>query len=479
LAYIKSVTVDGLRGVSGELPLHLAIPDGRPGSGLTILVGANNSGKSTVVEAFEALSKSRGNAPTFSIGKRNAYNPNHLIIHCTFVGDEQKQNWLELVYGGSETRWRKRDVDPDITVIPSRRGFEPYFEHVQIIARESYNAERPTPRYRPQALDATFARRLFKINAEGDRPVFDEMLGRLMGEPPKWTIDQMDTGQHFIKFHLGQPQFYHSSEGVGDGIISLFVIATALYELFPPPPQRVVVIDEPELSLHPYYQRRLRNVLSELSSDHQIVCATHSPYFVNWRDVENGAEITRAYKNAEYNIRLARAPREALQGMLSLESDNNPHALGLNASEVFFLDDHIIITEGQEDVVYFENISTAIDMQMSGEFYGWGAGGATNIRKVCRLLDNLDYTKVVGIFDADQPEAKAQCEAEFPDYRFVLLPADDIRDKAAVNARPAKSGLWKSGEGLDESKRAGTVAMYNDINTYLTGQAAAGEPTPA
>ena len=79
-----------------------------------------------------------------------------------------------------------------------------------------------------------------------------------------------------------------------------------------------------------------------------------------------------------------------------------------------------------------------------------GAGGATNIRKVCRLLRDLDYTKVVGIFDADQPKAKAKCEAGFPDYRFVLLPADDIRDKAAVNARPAKSGLWKSGEGLDE-----------------------------
>ena len=131
-----------------------------------------------------------------------------------------------------------------------------------------------------------------------------------MGEPPKWTIDRIDTGQHFIKFHLGQPQFYHSSEGVGDGIISLFVIATALYELERPPAQSMVVIDEPELSLHPYYQRRLRTVLSELSLDHQIVCATHSPYFVNWRDIENGAEITRAYKNAEYNVRLARAPRE-------------------------------------------------------------------------------------------------------------------------------------------------------------------------
>ena len=70
---------------------------------------------------------------------------NHLNIHCTIVGDEQKQNWLELVYGGSEIRWRKRDLDADITVIPSRRGFEPYFDHVQIIGRESYNRERPTP----------------------------------------------------------------------------------------------------------------------------------------------------------------------------------------------------------------------------------------------------------------------------------------------------------------------------------------------
>ena len=92
----------------------------------------------------------------------------------------------------------------------------------------------------------------------------------------------------------------------------------------------------------------------------------------------------------------------------------------MNASEVFFLDDHIIITEGQEDVVYFEKISNVIDKRMAGEFYGWGAGGASNIKKVCRLLDDLDYTKVVGIFDADQPNAKAESEAEFPSYRFVL-----------------------------------------------------------
>jgi predicted ATP-dependent endonuclease of OLD family len=268
---------------------------------------------------------------------------------------------------------------------------------------------------------------------------------------------------------LKAPQFYHSSEGVGDGIVSLFVIVSALYDS---QPQSVIVIDEPELSLHPHYQRRLRSVLSELSADRQIVCATHSPYFVNWRDIENGAEVTRAYKSTEYNIRLVRASREALEGMLSLESDNNPHALGLNASEVFFLEDQIIITKGQEDVVFFEKVSTEIGKNLDGEFYGWGAGGASKIRNVCLLLKELHYAKVVGIFDADQPDAKAKCEAEFPDYHFVLLPAEDIRDKDAVKEKPAKSGLWKSGEGLDPAKRQETVAMYKDINAYLTGEEA-------
>jgi hypothetical protein len=83
---------------------------------------------------------------------------------------------------------------------------------------------------------------------------------------------------------------------------------------------------------------------------------------------------------------------------------------------------------------------------------------------------------VVGIFDADQPDAKAKCEAEFPDYHFVLLPAEDIRDKDPVKAKPAKRGLWKSREGLDPAKRQETIAMYDNIKAYLNGEEVA---TPA
>lgn len=467
LVCIKELWVDGLRGVSGELPLYLAIPDGRPGSGMTILVGSNNSGKSTVVEAFEALSKDQHVLPSFSIGKRNALNPNHLNIHATFVGDENRENWLELLYGGSETKWLKRDVErPDIVVVPSRRGFEPYFGRSGPTDRAWYYNQRQPQRSRPQALQE-FEGRLFKINSEGDREKFDAMLDRVMGKTPRWTIDQTESGQYFLKFRLGQPQYYHSSEGIGDGIVSLFVMVSALYDS---QPQSVIVIDEPELSLHPHYQRRLRSLLSELSADRQIIYSTHSPYFLSWRDIENGAEVTRAYKNAEYNIKLAQAPRAALEGMLKLESDNTPHTLGINASEVFFLDDEIIITEGQEDVVYFEKISQSIGKRLKGEFYGWGAGGAGNIGTICALLEGLHFKRVVGIFDADVPVVREKCVAQFPNYHFPVLPADDIRDKPERKASVAKKGLWSSKEGLDKSKRADVEAMYEGINTYLTTQ---------
>lgn len=49
---IQRLTVSGLRGFSEEQSIEFAVPNGNPGSGLTVLVGSNNSGKTTVLEAL-------------------------------------------------------------------------------------------------------------------------------------------------------------------------------------------------------------------------------------------------------------------------------------------------------------------------------------------------------------------------------------------------------------------------------------------
>jgi ABC-type transport system involved in cytochrome bd biosynthesis fused ATPase/permease subunit len=49
-AYLRSITVEGFRGIGREAKLPL-----NPGVGLTVVVGANGSGKSSFAEAVERL----------------------------------------------------------------------------------------------------------------------------------------------------------------------------------------------------------------------------------------------------------------------------------------------------------------------------------------------------------------------------------------------------------------------------------------
>ena len=55
---------------------------------------------------------------------------------------------------------------------------------------------------------------------------------------------------------------------------------------------------------------------------------------------------------------------------------NNPHVLGIEANEALFLGDNIILVEGQEDVVILNKICKDLKLELNGDFYGWGVGGA-------------------------------------------------------------------------------------------------------
>lgn len=66
---LARLTAGGFRGLSKEQTLEFAHPDGRPGSGLTVLVGTNNAGKSTFVEALRLLGSDQ--PPHFGTGARN------------------------------------------------------------------------------------------------------------------------------------------------------------------------------------------------------------------------------------------------------------------------------------------------------------------------------------------------------------------------------------------------------------------------
>jgi len=72
VSFIKTIQICGFRGFSINETLHFAAPSGEKGSGLTVIVGPNNSGKSSIIEALTAVSHPGNQPPTFSEGKRNS-----------------------------------------------------------------------------------------------------------------------------------------------------------------------------------------------------------------------------------------------------------------------------------------------------------------------------------------------------------------------------------------------------------------------
>ena len=149
---------------------------------------------------------------------------------------------------------------------------------------------------------------------------------------------------------------------------------------------------------------------------------------------------------------------------------NNPHVLGLNAAEVFFLEDYVIVTEGQEDVVCFNRALDAQGLQINGNFYGWGAGGASKESQILNILQDLGYKKVIAVFDSDESAKADEVKKTFLQYKAIVLPKEDVRDKQKIR----KEGVVNV-EGIFESKgklKAEYVDWFRDefvkgINDYF------------
>lgn len=87
--YIKSMTIENFKGFHGQQIIDFNIPDGvTEGSGLNIFVGENNSGKSTIFEAFDFIKDSTKKDPASLINKSD---PN---VICNKFS-------VELIYTGN------------------------------------------------------------------------------------------------------------------------------------------------------------------------------------------------------------------------------------------------------------------------------------------------------------------------------------------------------------------------------------------
>jgi predicted ATP-dependent endonuclease of OLD family len=345
-------------------------------------------------------------------------------------------------------------------VLPSRRRFNPLLSGSAQSTKEDraqYISNTSFPGTRGEEMDR-FQVRIFEWQRNIKR--FNSDLKKILDTLPNWSIEQYPSGQYYLKFDYNG--FVHSSDGLGDGIINIFFIVDALYDSGI---QHTIVIDEPELSLHPSLQKRVLKLLAEYAKDRQIVIATHSPYFINFDYLANGARLFRTVKENNL-IKIYQLSTESITSIKNYQNDlNNPHVLGLNAKEVFFLEDRVILVEGQDDKYCYEKMQNKLGILLKGEFFGWGVGGTEKMKHIAKILHDLGYKKVVGILDSNDETKKIydDLSKQFKDYKFFIIPTEDVRKKSGSKKTTIcdKFGELKN-EHIDTMKK-----MFEEINRIL------------
>lgn len=420
---ISSIKIKGFRGFAEEQELKLSKPNGEKGSGLTVIIGPNNGGKSTVIESFKAMA-SLSNI-SFTEGQRNKKAGDRVEIILSSYDDGLTYSLKTILAGGSEAK--REGGTPKITVLSSRRFFNPYsnkasYSGEQFLARAESIMLKP----RGQPIDAE-DNRLFKVIED---PVlssqFNSLLKKALGYELEWTIDLCNTGDYYVK--IKQKNGDHDSDGLGEGLVSLLFLVEALSS---PSKDKLIVIDEPELSLHPQLQRNLLDIILDYSKENQILYATHSPEMVSIEAIINGGTLARVVNPGD-GSKIYQLSEDSKVCLKKFDGDLfNTHVLGYDARSCFFEDDKLVVVEGQEDVTFLRKALKDLGINKRIRFFGVGAGGAEKIKYIITILENLGFEKVCCLYDGDKEQEKdnVQKDKRFSKYKFEVLNAKDIRDK--------------------------------------------------
>ena len=247
----------------------------------------------------------------------------------------------------------------------------------------------------------------------------------------------------------------------------MITVIRILLQLFVDKPNPVI-IDEPELSLHPSAQRNLLKVLADYSQKRQIILSTHSPYLINWEYLENGAVLNRVVKENDLCSSIFSIKDFKTHSKLVKSANwQTPFTMDEVAKEIFFMEDNILFLEGQEDVGLLRKEPSLKDVNI----FGYGVRGASNFQFALSLAKDLGYKKVACIIDAgtEETKIKAELDADFPGYKIVQWNKSDIRDKTFVKNPPDKEGYF---DGAGKKKQPSNLDDFDqkiaEINNYLS-----------
>jgi len=348
---IKQISIQGFKSILNLENFEL--------NNLNVVVGANGAGKSNFIQVFKmilAMSqrqfsrfiKENGGADNFLFNGPKA--TSSISVHCefwskssfasgtnqyrckmiptvdeTFLLDEERMyvttNWWS--YGSPTTESRLYDLRDEKSHDDQWNGVG-HFVYQAIsnwMVYHFHDTSANAPMRRSEIADdnlklrgdaANIAPFLFNLrnnnpqyyNAIVDTvrlvtPFFDDFLLDIqkMGSAEKVKLNWTQLGSDYPM----QP--YHLS----DGTIRFICLATALLQ---PNPPSIIIIDEPELGLHPHAIEILAELIESAAQRTQVIVATQSPLLLDQFSIEDiivinrddGASTFQRLKKEDFNV---------------------------------------------------------------------------------------------------------------------------------------------------------------------------------
>lgn len=247
------------------------------------------------------------------------------------------------------------------------------------------------------------------INEKGSKEVLFER------DKMKIKIDDLSTGEKQIVIRAGYLLRYLDS--IKDSLI---------------------IIDEPELSLHPEWQKKILDFYKKLFIDEngiqtsQIFVATHSPFII--------------HNSSRYNDKIIVLKRES--GKIQIENepkyyDCNNIALIEKAFNIndFNKDTNILFTEGETDKKYLD---IAIELFLkkpnfrvewigkhtqNGNIINTGCSALNSLEKILESNENLMSKKIGLLYDSDTNKKEV---SKINYFVYTLKSIDNIKYKIGI-----------------------------------------------
>ena len=218
-----------------------------------------------------------------------------------------------------------------------------------------------------------------------------------------WSLEQIDDRKNIYKINLKKDgkNFSIDQASSGEKEIINFLLGIFAFNI----KYGAIIIDEPELHLHPKWQTILTDLFMELSNqnetDNQFILSTHSPTFISKNTV---SKTIRIHKNEENSSRVVCFSGTELGSIKDLLHIVNSH----NNEKIFFAD-KVVLVEGIHDRVIYDalikhNLQNSPQIIEVVEVHG-----KHNLQKYRNFLNgfeinnyilaDLDYLKQIGTDD--------------------------------------------------------------------------------